>query len=263
MTHIATAPTGAAFGEFDEPATWKVADASDWDCTRLRHVENSSIRDALDMFDAALAASSAFRLFASQRRVARTVEVIADRDISLDWLVETDNVGDGTPLITEFELDSAVPLEEQPAVVIVKRLTEVLGMPQRDVLRAAGISKSTFHTWDKPNGARPRVNSQGRLWALAEAVEDLIEHLGTADRVGPWLLADNGRKTLLRAGEFDRLLDLAAPPAVIDSRPYLAGLYAAGLEKLESRTASGARPGVRVVDSDDSFERVPRSGGSR
>lgn len=257
MTAIAIAPTGAAFGEFDEPASWKVADhigAGNWVTTRLRNVENSSLRDALNMFDAALNATSSFLLFVDPQ-VSRTVEVIVDRgEVSFDWLFETDitDTGIGTgigTIVGEYEFEpidapAADPLEQQPAVAVVEQLVDVLGMPKRDVLCAAGISKSTFHTWDKPNGPRPRVASQGQLWALAEAVEDLTEHLGAAELVGPWILADNRRRNLLREGEFDRLLSLAAPAAVSDAGvPYLAGLYAAGEEKLEplTSTATAAR----------------------
>jgi hypothetical protein len=244
MTSMTIAPTGSALGEFDAPANWKVAEGStgQWVTTRLRNVENSSIRDALDMFDAALSATSLFLLFFGPQ-AARTVEIVGDRgEVSFDWLIETDTDGGGATVGSVFEpVASSEPLEQRPAVTVVEQLVAMLGMPKRDVLRAAGISKSTFHTWDQPNGPRPRTASQGRLWALAELVDDLTDYLGARDRVGPWLLADNARRSLLRAGEFDAVLNLAAPASVADTgTPYLSGLFAAGEEKQPPQATVGA-----------------------
>ncbi len=268
MTSLAVAPTGAAFGEFDEPASWKMTHAGtgDWTGTRLRNVEISSVRDAVNTFDAALSATNSLLLFIAPQ-ISRTVEIVLDRgDVSLDWLFETAVVGTeavGSSAIgsitREYHFEplelvgvDPQPLGQQPAVIVVKALVDGLGLPKRDVLRAAGISRSTFHTWDKPEGPRPRVASQGQLWALAEAVEDLTEHLGALELVGPWLLADNRRKALLREGDFDALLNLAAPAAVTDSATYLAGLYGAGQEKLEPRYSNAAaarRSGPSTVTS--------------
>lgn len=268
MTSIAIAPTGAAVGEFDAPTNWKrsdTVDIADWaTSTRLRDVESTSIRDVLNMFDRALTATNSFLLFVGGRHASRTVELIFDRgDLSFDWLTEKAFGGisideyESEPLELDTDADQ---LEQRPAVTVVQRLVDLLGLPKRDLLRAAGISKSTFHTWDKPNGPRPRVASQGQLWALAEAVDDLAELLGGVGRVGQWILAHKQRRSLLREGEFDRLLDLASPAAVTDPSPYLAGLYAAGEEKLEPRASNASRPRTREIDSDDAFT---RTGGTR
>jgi len=244
MTSTVVAPTGSAFGEFDASATWKRADTGstgEWAVTRLRDIENSSIRDALNVFDCAFTATSSFLLFVPARQVSRTVEVILDcGDVSVDWLTDT--------VIATADVEY---LEQRSAVTVVNNLVDLLGMPKRDVLRAAGISKSTFHTWDKPGGPRPRVGSLGQLWALAEAVDDLGEHLGSSDLVGPWILADSRRRNLLREGKFDRLLDLVASTAVTDPVPYLAGLYAVGQEKLEPRSsdATTARRRTATITS--------------
>ncbi|MEV6903442.1 hypothetical protein [Amycolatopsis sp. NPDC051372] len=252
MTSIAMRATGASFGGFDKAASWKVAgtgDAGGWGNTRLRNVENPSIRDALTTFDAALAASSSFLLLVSGRTRGQTVEIVADHDIALDWLIETD-VNDSDTL------RAGESLEKQPAVAVVEQLVTQLGIPKRDVLRAAGISKSTYHSWCKPNRPRPRVNSQGQLWALVEAVNDLAENLGAADRIAPWLLADARRKSLLRDGQFDQLIALASPLPSGDGVAYLAGTFAAGQEKLEPIVSTATSARTRVVNTDSSFERV-------
>lgn len=102
----------------------------------------------------------------------------------------------------ELELPS-----DADVVTTVRALVEALGLPLRDVLKAAGIRRSSFHSWDKPGKPRPRTNSVGRLWALAQAVEDLTNTINVP--LGRWLLAAPKRHRLLLDGSFDELVELA------------------------------------------------------
>lgn len=103
----------------------------------------------------------------------------------------------------EDELDA----ESQSAADAIRSLADELHVPVKDVLEAAGIKKRTFHSWAKPNGPRPRVTSQGRLWHLVSTAHDLRTVLDTPPHV--WLHASPDRLALLRRGQFDDLVDLA------------------------------------------------------
>jgi len=92
---------------------------------------------------------------------------------------------------------------EGGAVAAVRGLAEFFGLPVGDILAAAGISRSSFYSWDKPNQPKPRTASQGELWTLVLLAEELRETL--PGRVSEWLLADEGRLRLLREGQFDEL----------------------------------------------------------
>jgi len=89
------------------------------------------------------------------------------------------------------------------AVTVARTLAHVLGVPLKDILKASEISRSSFHSWDKPSRPRPRLSSQGSLWALAELANELTETL--KGNVAEWMRAHPTRRALLRAGEFDAL----------------------------------------------------------
>lgn len=93
-------------------------------------------------------------------------------------------------------------------VDVVRDLQHRLGIDLKDVLAAASIKPRTYHSWAQPNAPRPRLTSQGRLWALAQLVDDLPEILDVPIR--QWLLADSERLMALRAGHFDELLEQAS-----------------------------------------------------
>lgn len=93
-------------------------------------------------------------------------------------------------------------------VDMVRDLQHRLGIDLKDVLAAASIKARTYHSWTKPSAPRPRLTSQGRLWALAQLVDDLPELLDVPIR--QWVLADPNRLTALRAGRFDELLEQAS-----------------------------------------------------
>jgi hypothetical protein len=93
-------------------------------------------------------------------------------------------------------------------VDVVRDLQHRLGIDLKDVLAAASIKPRTYHSWARPSAPRPRLTSQGRLWALAQLVDDLPELLDVPIR--QWVLADSERLTALRAGRFDELLEQAS-----------------------------------------------------
>lgn len=90
-------------------------------------------------------------------------------------------------------------------VAAIKTLAWRLGLSQRDICEAADVSRSAYYTWNQPGAPRPRVASQGRVWALVQFTEDLEELLDVPP--GQWLLAVAGRREQLLDGRFDDLLE--------------------------------------------------------
>ena len=94
-----------------------------------------------------------------------------------------------------------------PAVTAVHNLMASLGLTQRDVLKAAGIRKRTFQDWQRNPDRQPRLSSQADLWALAQSIEVISEHVGDCER---WLKADPERVRKLARGEHRDLVQVAA-----------------------------------------------------
>lgn len=86
------------------------------------------------------------------------------------------------------------------------RVREVLGVPIRDVAKAAGVPTRTYYSWRKSRKA-VRLGATHRLADLQLTVEDLRDLLG--DDLRTWIrqarLVD-----LLRRGQFDELLHEAS-----------------------------------------------------
>jgi hypothetical protein len=97
---------------------------------------------------------------------------------------------------------------DDDVVEVVRDLQHRLGIDLKDVLAAASIKPRTYHSWTQPSAPRPRLTSQGRLWALAQLVDDLPELLDVPLR--QWVLADPDRLAALRTGRFDELLEQAS-----------------------------------------------------
>lgn len=110
-----------------------------------------------------------------------------------------------TPAVEPLTLaDKPTPSE---AVRAFDRLVAELGVSQKDLFQATGISKRTYHSWTGLDAPTPRQRSLGRLWPLVDAVSDLQVVL---DRpVQHWLHADPGRRRLLLRGEFGQLVEVA------------------------------------------------------
>jgi hypothetical protein len=95
----------------------------------------------------------------------------------------------------------------EPALVTayeaVRYVEATLGVPVQDVTKACEISRRTFYSWKKLQSGQPRLASVGRLWALVQTVEDLVDTLG--GRVARWMREDPRRRELLTSGKFDEL----------------------------------------------------------
>jgi hypothetical protein len=145
-----------------------------------------------------------------------------------DWLIPSD--------LPRSELQRAPhPVTDgaDNAVTAVLSISNRVGLPIRDVVEAAGISRSSFYSWRTPQAPEPRVSSQGRLWELAQLVEDLEELVGSS--VDRWLMAEPQRRVDFTRGDFQKLLDSAVPSnrKVQFAAPYSA-LYAVGGDEQEN-----------------------------
>ena len=90
--------------------------------------------------------------------------------------------------------------ETADVVDAFERIRNQLGLTQKEMFKATGIHKRTFHSWvNKPAGSRPRVASLGRLWELADAADDLSDTL--EQQLPRWLRTNKRRiAALLMAG---------------------------------------------------------------
>jgi transcriptional regulator with XRE-family HTH domain len=148
--------------------------------------------------------------------------------------------------------DSGVD-ETADVVDAFERLRAELGLTQKEMFKATGISKRTFHSWsDKPAGSRPRVASLGRLWELADAVDDLREALDQP--LNRWLRGDNRRISALLDGRFDELVDLAVNRAPFPRREIGTSVYEGVAEYVETPIIRSGGPLV-TEDVEDGFAR--------
>jgi AcrR family transcriptional regulator len=128
-----------------------------------------------------------------------------DIDIVAPWLGSASYVHDQLVDKDEDEGNTEEVVDERDdAVMVIDQLVSNFGMAKRDILKAAGVSRSSFYSWRGRDGHKPRVASQGRLWELAQVAADLADVL--AQPIQPWLLAEPRRRKMLLAGCFDELL---------------------------------------------------------
>ncbi len=121
----------------------------------------------------------------------------------------------------------------EDAVVAVKDLSWRLGLPQRDICKAAGVSRSAYYSWNQSDAPRPRVASQGRLWALVQFAEDLEDLLDVPP--AHWLLASPRQRDQLLDGRFDDLLEsLRTQPRPRKAAPDHARFLSVGGDRLAS-----------------------------
>ena len=129
------------------------------------------------------------------------------------------------------------------AVDVIQTLADQLEFPRDRVLKAASIKRRTYHSWVEKPEARPRLASQGRLWSLAQCVNDLTTLVGTPGR---WL-QQSGRMSLFEAGQFEHLVELA----VAETRPAFddptQGTYTGNDSEVVELPRSGRAPVMRPV----------------
>lgn len=115
--------------------------------------------------------------------------------------------------------DPAEMLAVVDALAVFDQIRAELSVTLKDMFAATGIRSRTFHSWKrKAPSARPRANSMGMLWRLAEAVDDLRNTLERP--IAPWLHGDPARLAALKAGRFDDLVDLAANAEKRDGKSF-------------------------------------------
>jgi len=101
-----------------------------------------------------------------------------------------------------------VPVGRTPAsamhpVDTIVELSGALGLPTRDVCKAAGVRTRTYYSWRKAPHTQQRISSENRLWDLRSLIDDLVELLEVDLRL--WIRQADRRK-MLTGGQFDQLL---------------------------------------------------------
>lgn len=235
---LALAPTGSSLGDYEQIAAHNAKVAARH--TRLWTVD-ATLRDTLGHFDDTITAP-----------MAAVAMLRAGTGLTETFLIEHGTAFyDVVSTIAQQAADEPATgvAGNDDAVTVTEDLAGRLGVPVNAVLAAAGISRSTYYSWKKPAAPRPRVASQGRLWALAQSVEDLEELLGGSPR--GWLLADPTRLELLTNGNFDALLRAAEPsPATrVSGVPAYAGTYGIGGDRTDPQTTEVAVVQPRKVPS--------------
>lgn len=108
------------------------------------------------------------------------------------------------------------------------------GLPAKDVVRAVGIKRRTYHSWRRSPSRRPRLESLGNLWNAYETVAGLRTELG--DRFASWLHASPERLRQFQCGDFDGLaLALAGETEVRDNGSRRSRTGAVGRETILPR----------------------------
>jgi hypothetical protein len=209
--------TGGSLGDYEQ-MTAQVATSADQH-TRVREVDNPALREALGQFDR-LQTDPLGALCSLRSVTGPTMTYLLDqRTASFELVSFCTEEQSAIALTTAVVARAAGGSSEtehtgrHDAVTVVKEIAARLGVPVRDVLLASGISRSTYYYWAKATTAlRPRLASQGKLWALVQAVEGLASLFG--DQLHGWLLADPARVELLRRGDVDALLSAALDAGV-------------------------------------------------
>ena len=246
---LTLAPTGSAIGDYENLTAFDAEAGSQR--TQIKAVPNPGLRDVLIGF------VEAFREPLAPLRgfVRRGTPVDPVQDLpgetpgSKPWhvmlvlgddtpsrivtLLESSTASGATALLGLWGPSHAPATEADDAVATIDELAKRVGLPVKYILAAAGVKKSTYHSWKAPGTPTPRLSSQGRLWEVAQCVEDLTELLGGPIR--PWILADETRRRLFSEGSFGELQELLrAQPRARLAAPDYAALAAIGGDLLAS-----------------------------
>ncbi|WP_125613016.1 hypothetical protein [Specibacter cremeus] len=187
-----------------------------WNWSSGRAPENTSDATPIALDPTAPALREAFILFAETLEPIRdqeTVRIVRRGDARYPTFISNSYVsgpmfvlmvGDPSkPFGTASQCDPETP----DPLAVFERIQGELRVTQKDLFAATGIKRRTFYSWKDPSTPRPRPSSLGRLWHLADALEDLRE---TLDRpVAVWLHSSSERMTAFKAGHFEDLVDLA------------------------------------------------------
>ena len=105
------------------------------------------------------------------------------------------------------DVDDEIDVEEPNTVDVIGSLVKHLGVSERLIEQATGISHSTHAHWKRNPAVRPRAGSEGGLWSLMAIVDDLAAYLGDRKTIAAWLKEDGARKDALKRGMLRRLVD--------------------------------------------------------
>lgn len=136
-----------------------------------------------------------------------------------------------TPTFDIYREHSSQVSGANNVVEVIEETSRRVGLPLKDVLAAAGVKKSTYHSWKAADVVTPRLASQGRLWELAQFLEDFTEVHDFP--IQQWLLADETRQRLFVTGHFAELREmLPSQPRPLVGSPEYAILASIGGEIL-------------------------------
>lgn len=266
--------TGSTLGDYEELTSFDEQLVSQH--TPARDVSNLDLRQVLAGFDIALTEPMApLRSFlathvqetgASISHVGNDVvttfvvgllAMVMDPTFELRTVVATPVLANEVaPEELSGSAEPGFSSDAEDVVAAIKGLSWRLGLPQRDICKAADVSRSAYYTWNRPDAPRPRVSSQGRLWALLQFTEDLEDMLDAPP--SQWLLARPERLEQLLDGRFDDLLEsLRAKPQASQAAPDYALFLSVGGDRL----ASDAEPAAlrQKIRRSASAQNVSRS----
>jgi hypothetical protein len=134
-------------------------------------------------------------------------------------------------------LDTEQHVDETADVLdAFERIQAELGLTQKEMFKATGIRKRTFHSWaDRPAGSRPRVASLDQP-------------------LSRWLRGDKKRIGALLDGRFDDLVELAVDRAPFPRREIGTSVFEGIAEVVETPIIRSGGPLV-TEDVEDGFAR--------
>lgn len=244
MTANLLAASGApTAGDVTEPLPWEtpaVPEASTY--LELGAVTNAALRDVLAHF--ALEREPLLRLSETipgavilrrslNRSVDQRIRVFISGSAAdlrpqlevLRWLASTDGEllqtdedawvavqPDAFDELSAAHTQAVVPTRASDVVEVVEWLAQQLGVPDGDIIEAAKIKRRNWHNWK--SGRRPRVETQGQLWAVlnsVRALSDMFENVPA-----PWFKEGGAeRRALLTSGQHRKLVQEALKEAAM------------------------------------------------
>lgn len=250
---LTLAPTGSSIGDYENLAAFEV-DTS-FNRTPITSVPNPGLREVLIRFIEALREPLApLRGFVRRTTAVQPTPAKPSDTAGGEWshwhvslmlgdhvpmrvvtLLESAQTWDGTPLLKLYGAQLIPAAGTDDAVATIDEMAKRVGLPVKDILAAAGVKKSTYHSWKALGAPTPRLASQGRLWEVAQFIEDFTELLGGPIR--PWLHSDERRRSLFATGHFAELHELLrSQPRPRITAPEYASLVAIGGDRLVSDT---------------------------
>jgi hypothetical protein len=252
---LTLSPTGSSIGDYENLTAFEVEAGSHR--TQIKSVPNPGLREVLIGFVEAFREPLApLRGFVRRSTAVDPTKDDPGTNLGSKWmpwqialvigddipsrivtLLESTQVWEATPLLELHVAHRAPFFGTDDAVATIDELAKRVGLPIKDVLAAAGVKKSTYHSWKAPGAPTPRLASQGKLWEVAQFVEDFAELLGGPIR--PWLHAEQSRRQLFITGRFTELHELIrSQPRPRVAAPDYAALAAIGGDRLTSDSES-------------------------